>query len=188
MSGPKFWFQNLFKTHHKAENRSIYFNEAAVNGDSHFSGNAISTTKYTWLTVLPKGIYEQFRRFANLYFLFHSCISLTPISPVSPITTIAPLAFVIGVSIFKELLEDVQRGRSDKQTNSQRVTVLADGANGGGNRIVKWKEVRVGDIVRVEANQFFPVRSFPHPPLLYMSLFFFFFFFFFFFPQNLFWF
>ena len=110
MSDPISRFKKLFKPHHKPESRNIYFNEAAVNGDYHFSGNAISTTKYTWLTFLPKGLYEQFRRSANLYFLFHCCISLTPVSPVSPITTILPLAFVTGVGIFKELYEDVQRG------------------------------------------------------------------------------
>ena len=34
--------------------------------------------------------------------------------------------------------------------------MLAHGANGGENHAVNWREVRVGDIVRVEANQSFP--------------------------------
>lgn len=31
--------------------------------------NSITTTKYTWYTWLPKSIWDQFRRIANVYFL-----------------------------------------------------------------------------------------------------------------------
>jgi hypothetical protein len=31
--------------------------------------NSIRTTKYTWYTWLPKSLWEQFRRIANVYFL-----------------------------------------------------------------------------------------------------------------------
>ena len=36
--------------------------------------NAISTTKYSLLTWLPKSIWEQFRRVANVYFLMISIL------------------------------------------------------------------------------------------------------------------
>ncbi len=36
--------------------------------------NSISTTKYTWYSWLPKSIWEQFRRVANVYFLLISIL------------------------------------------------------------------------------------------------------------------
>lgn len=34
-----------------------------------YAPNRIQTTKYTLLTLIPKNLFEQFHRFANLYFL-----------------------------------------------------------------------------------------------------------------------
>ncbi|KAH6556188.1 hypothetical protein KP509_1Z197900 [Ceratopteris richardii] len=115
--------------------------------------NLVSTTKYTWYSFIPKGLYEQFRRVANLYFAFHASITLTPITPVNPVTTILPLAFVIGVAMVKEGLEDLRRGRADKDVNNRFVRVL--GSNGL-FRKQRWKELRVGDIVKVQNDEFFP--------------------------------
>lgn len=39
--------------------------------------NAISTTKYTWYSWLPKSIWEQFRRIANIYFLLISVLMVS---------------------------------------------------------------------------------------------------------------
>ncbi|KAL5070209.1 hypothetical protein RYX36_021096, partial [Vicia faba] len=69
-------------------------------------GNSISTTKYNFFTFLPKGLFEQFRRVDNLYFLTISILSTTPISPVSPITNVLPLSLVLLVSLIKEAFED----------------------------------------------------------------------------------
>ena len=115
--------------------------------------NKISTTKYKWYSFLPMGLYEQFRRVANLYFAFHAAITLTPVSPVNPITTVLPLAFVIGVSMAKEGLEDIRRGRSDKDVNNRLVQTLdSDGVF----RKRRWKQLNSGNIVKVECDEFFP--------------------------------
>mmetsp|Transcript_33107 Transcript_33107/g.30010 ORF Transcript_33107/g.30010 Transcript_33107/m.30010 type:complete len:100 (-) Transcript_33107:495-794(-) len=37
--------------------------------DTQIEHNGISTTKYSWLTFIPKNLYEQFSKAANLYFL-----------------------------------------------------------------------------------------------------------------------
>jgi len=65
-------------------------------------GNSVSTTKYNILTFVPKGLFEQFRRVANLYFLMISILSTTPISPVHPVTNVVPLSIVLLVSLIKE--------------------------------------------------------------------------------------
>ncbi|CBI38511.3 unnamed protein product, partial [Vitis vinifera] len=59
--------------------RTIYCNDRDANFPVRFKGNSISTTKYSVFTFLPKGLFEQFRRVANLYFLMISILSTTPI-------------------------------------------------------------------------------------------------------------
>lgn len=43
-----------------------------------YLGNTIKTTKYTILTFLPKNLFEQFHRFANLYFVFVVLLNWIP--------------------------------------------------------------------------------------------------------------
>lgn len=115
--------------------------------------NYISTTKYNIITFLPKAIFEQFRRVANLYFLLAAILSLTPISPFSAVSMIAPLAFVVGLSMAKEALEDWQRFIQDMKVNLRKVSVHKADGNFG---YKAWHKLRVGDVVKVEKDQFFP--------------------------------
>ncbi|KAJ4769854.1 Phospholipid-transporting ATPase [Rhynchospora pubera] len=115
--------------------------------------NYISTTKYNIITFLPKAIFEQFRRVANLYFLMAAILSLTPVAPFSAVSMIAPLAFVVGLSMAKEALEDWRRFIQDMKVNSRKVSVhRSDGLFG----YKHWEKLRVGDVVKVEKDQFFP--------------------------------
>ncbi|KAG5522348.1 hypothetical protein RHGRI_034508 [Rhododendron griersonianum] len=115
-------------------------------------GNSISTTKYNILTFVPKGLFEQFRRVANLYFLTISILSSTPVSPVSPITNVLPLSMVLFVSLVKEAWEDWKRFQNDKAINNSSVDMLQD------QRWVSvpWKNLQVGDVVKVKQDGFFP--------------------------------
>lgn len=74
-----------------------------------YRSNYVSTTKYNIITFVPKALFEQFRRVANLYFLFAAGLSLTPLTPFTPGSLIAPLVFVVGVSMLKEAIEDWRR-------------------------------------------------------------------------------
>ncbi|GMI86057.1 Aminophospholipid ATPase 4 [Hibiscus trionum] len=118
-----------------------------------YRSNDISTTKYSFITFLPKALYEQFNRVANLYFLGCAIASVTPLSPFSALSMIAPLAFVVGLSMAKEALEDWKRFMQDMEVNSRKVKVhTGEGAFGK----TAWEKVQVGDVVRVEKDQFFP--------------------------------
>ncbi|PKU83339.1 Putative phospholipid-transporting ATPase 4 [Dendrobium catenatum] len=119
----------------------------------HYPSNYISTTKYNIITFLPKAIFEQFRRVANLYFLLAAVLSLTPIAPFSAVSMIAPLAFVVGLSMAKEAVEDWRRFMQDMKVNKRKVSIH----KGDGNFYYKkWHKIFVGDVVKVEKDHFFP--------------------------------
>lgn len=73
----------------------------------------------------------QFRRVANIYFLFHAIVSLTSVSPVAPWTTWPALLMVLGFSLAKEGIEDYRRHKQDKQNNLSTVhrVITADPEN-----------------------------------------------------------
>ena len=76
---------------------------------------------------------EQFRRFANMYFLLVGVImavghySTLYESAISPWTTLGPLAFVVSVSLLAEGSADAKRHRSDKETNIAPCVILRRG-------------------------------------------------------------
>ncbi|KAG6510892.1 hypothetical protein ZIOFF_028937 [Zingiber officinale] len=86
--------------------RTIVCNYREANLLVRFKVNSVLTTKYNILIFVPKGLFEQFRRVINLYFLMISILSTTPISPVSPVTNVVPLPLVLLVSLIKEAFED----------------------------------------------------------------------------------
>jgi len=86
----------------------IHFNDHHKNVQLHqHSTNAIQTGKYTLLTFVPKSLYIQFLRIANVYFLIIAVLSsIGEISSLSPFTSVAPLIIVLGTSMIREALED----------------------------------------------------------------------------------
>lgn len=154
------WFRR--NTHEDDENdefrnvRLIHLNNKLENGKLGYSHNRISTTKYNIATFLPKFFFEQFSKYANLFFLFTSIIQQVPsVTPTSRYTTIGTLCIVLIVSAIKEISEDIKRARSDYELNISKVLVL-DNANGGDYKEKTWSHVRVGDIVKVENGQPIP--------------------------------
>ncbi|KAF6157302.1 hypothetical protein GIB67_004240 [Kingdonia uniflora] len=132
--------------------RTIFCNDPEANLPVKFKGNSISTTKFNILTFLPKGLFEQFRRVANLYFLMISILSTTPISPVHPITNVVPLSLVLFVSLVKEAFEDWKRLQNDRSVNSSPIEVLQNQKW----ESIPWRRLQVGDIVKVKQDGFFP--------------------------------
>ncbi|KAK9142307.1 hypothetical protein Syun_011707 [Stephania yunnanensis] len=133
--------------------RVVHCNQPDLKRAEKYPSNYISTTKYNVVTFLPRAIFEQFRRVANLYFLMAAILSLTPVAPFSALSMIAPLAFVVGLSMVKEALEDWRRFIQDMKVNSRKVSChKGDGVF----HFKPWEKVLVGDVVKVEKDQFFP--------------------------------
>lgn len=133
--------------------RIIHLNNAPANSGNRWVDNHISTAKYNVATFIPKFLYEQFSKYANIFFLFTAILQQIPnLSPTSRYTTIVPLGIVLLVSAIKELVEDFKRRNSDQSLNFARASVL----RGSTFEDTKWINVAVGDIVRVDSEDPFP--------------------------------
>ncbi|KAG5723479.1 putative phospholipid-transporting ATPase [Termitomyces sp. T112] len=130
--------------------RIIALNNTAANGE--FPSNSVSTSKYNLATFIPKFLFEQFSKYANLFFLFTACIQQIPgVSPTNRYTTIVPLAVVLLASAFKEVQEDLKRHQSDAELNARKGKVLTSQSIFTEK---KWKDIKVGDVVRLESDDF----------------------------------
>lgn len=91
--------------------RLVYCNEPASPEATSlkYGSNYVRTTKYTFATFLPRSLFEQFRRVANTFFLLSAVLSFTPLSPTSTISSVLPFLFVVGMTMVKELIEDLRR-------------------------------------------------------------------------------
>ena len=132
----------------------FYINNTTSNISIYnYKNNKIDTTKYTIFTFLPKALFLQFVRLANIYFLVCAILQCIPIiSPLSPATAVVPLVIVLSVSIIREGIEDYSRASLDKQQNNEETTAY---------RAHNWEkitsgELYVGEIVEVLQDNTFP--------------------------------
>jgi magnesium-transporting ATPase (P-type) len=110
-----------------ADYRSVPINNAAT-GAQKFINNVVITSKYTWYNFVFKNLFEQFRRFANMYFLLIGLLQQIPsVTPTNRFATLAPLVLVLTCIAIKELWEDVRRHRQDDAQNNAIATVLRAG-------------------------------------------------------------
>ena len=121
---------------------------------SPFLPNLISTCKYNCLTFLPKNLWEQFHKLANVYFLAASVLQCLPdITTSGGVPSILlPLILVLIVSGIKDLLEDLKRRKADNEENAKLVLCRAQ-------RLwveTAWKDLCVGDVVKVRNGENFP--------------------------------
>nr|CAG8507514.1 1340_t:CDS:10 [Entrophospora candida] len=151
-----------------------------------FASNRISTSKYTLLTFIPKNLFEQFRRVANMYFLFLVALQLIPSvgGGVSPILVASPLFTIITMTAIKDAFEDWKRHTQDKTLNNSKATIISNWVNvnmpyGGSEQFksllvpsssrtnktkvsdikwsdAHWQDVKVGDIIRLNNNDQVP--------------------------------
>uniref|UniRef100_A0A8B9K1T2 Phospholipid-transporting ATPase n=1 Tax=Astyanax mexicanus TaxID=7994 RepID=A0A8B9K1T2_ASTMX len=131
------------------------YNEEAEGLQRKYSGNKIRTTKYTFLSFIPKNLFEQLHRFANVYFIFLAALNFVPIvNAFQPEIAIIPIILVMSVTAVKDLWEDQRRRKSDRQVNN----LLCDAYDRKQRRYVerRWAEVCVGDVVRLCCNEIIP--------------------------------
>ncbi|XP_051021117.1 phospholipid-transporting ATPase VD [Acomys russatus] len=124
-----------------------------------FSGtyvnNRIRTTKYTLLNFVPRNLFEQFHRAANLYFLFLVVLNWVPlVEAFQKEITMMPLVVVLTIIAIKDGLEDYRKYKIDKQINNLITKVYSRKEK----KYIDccWKNVTVGDFIRLSCNEIIP--------------------------------
>ncbi|KAJ7950129.1 Phospholipid-transporting ATPase [Quillaja saponaria] len=139
---------------HEDNPRLIYINDPGRTNDKYeFTGNEIRTSKYTFITFLPKNLFIQFHRVAYLYFLAIAALNqLPPLAVFGRTASLFPLLLVLCVTAIKDGYEDWRRHRSDRNENNREALVLQSGEF----QLKKWKKIQAGEVVKIHANETIP--------------------------------
>ena len=88
--------------------------------------NSIKTNKYSLINFLPLSLFEQFRKAANIYFIFIAILQTLPeVSITNQIPVIiTPLSMVIVISVIKDLYEVLGKYFSDRRENMNPVAII----------------------------------------------------------------
>ncbi|KAJ1512199.1 hypothetical protein HMI54_000208 [Coelomomyces lativittatus] len=95
-----------------------------------FPSNKIVTSKYTLLSFLPKSLFEQFRRLANLFFLLLIILQcFREFMTVDPLIAALPTILIVLATSLKDGFEDLKRHATDKQVNHRRAYTIPNWIN-----------------------------------------------------------
>ncbi|XP_060743448.1 phospholipid-transporting ATPase VB [Tachysurus vachellii] len=120
-----------------------------------YAGNGIKTTKYTIWSFIPMNLKEQFCRFANIYFVGLAVLNFVPaVNAFQPQVAIIPICVILALTAVKDAWEDFRRYQSDRQLNGMPCLVYSRTQRSFVEK--RWKDVRVGDFVRVLSNEIVP--------------------------------
>lgn len=96
------------------------------NPNRHYCGNHIKTSKYTVLSFIPKNIFEQLHRFANIYFVAIAVLNFVPVvNAFQPEVNLIPICIILGVTAIKDAWEDLRRYKSDKVINNRECFIYS---------------------------------------------------------------
>uniref|UniRef100_A0A673L226 ATPase phospholipid transporting 10B n=1 Tax=Sinocyclocheilus rhinocerous TaxID=307959 RepID=A0A673L226_9TELE len=115
-------------------------------------GNAIKTNKYRLWSFIPMSLFEQFHRMANIYFVGLAFLHFVPVvNALQPEVALIPICVILALTAVKDGWEDFRSKFDHNLTTagcfwSSRSKQMCFVER-------RWKDVRVGDFVRVLSNQ-----------------------------------
>uniref|UniRef100_A0A3Q1FSQ4 Phospholipid-transporting ATPase n=1 Tax=Acanthochromis polyacanthus TaxID=80966 RepID=A0A3Q1FSQ4_9TELE len=129
--------------------------DKAKQPNRHFPSNAIKTTKYTLLLFIPMNLFEQFHRLANIYFVGLAILNFIPVvNAFQPEVALIPICVILSLTAMKDAWEDFRRYQSDRKLNNTPCLIYSRKEKQFMER--RWKDVRVGDFVKVVCNEIVP--------------------------------
>ncbi|XDA77514.1 hypothetical protein R6Z07M_007612 [Ovis aries] len=141
--------------HDRASSMGQLFKEEYEKFSGTYVNNRIRTTKYTLLNFVPRNLFEQFHRVANLYFLFLVVLNWVPlVEAFQKEITMLPLVVVLTIIAIKDGLEDYRKYKIDKQINNLVTKVYSRKEKKYVDRC--WKDVTVGDFIHLSCNEVIP--------------------------------
>ena len=157
--------------------RSIYLNPRSDVDTSDQTDikllptNFIRTSKYTYWEFLPKALILELIKISNIYFLIMTILGIMPqYSITGGYTAIIPFAFIILVSLIKQLYESIVCWRSDFRENNKLALVLSP----DGTEVEKaFSKLTVGELVVLDTDDYIPadcvlIASYP-PEVCYIE-------------------
>uniref|UniRef100_A0A3Q4N7M5 P-type ATPase N-terminal domain-containing protein n=1 Tax=Neolamprologus brichardi TaxID=32507 RepID=A0A3Q4N7M5_NEOBR len=119
------------------------------------TSNKIRTTKYSFLSFLPKNVFEQLHRFANVYFIFLAALNFVPVvEAFQPEIALVPIVLVLSLTALKDICEDYRRFKTDRLINGLLCRVYSSTQKCYVDQC--WKNVQVGDFVHLSCNEIIP--------------------------------
>lgn len=123
-----------------AKKRQVFLNmplprsELKKSGDPKgtYPRNKVRTSKYTMVSFLPRFLFEQFRRIANVYFLLLIILQVRQeftAGATVPQIAMLPLVAILTITAIKDGIEDYRRHVLDNQVNNSAVTRLGNWRN-----------------------------------------------------------
>uniref|UniRef100_A0A672RE56 P-type ATPase N-terminal domain-containing protein n=1 Tax=Sinocyclocheilus grahami TaxID=75366 RepID=A0A672RE56_SINGR len=101
---------------------------------------------------IPMSLFEQFHRMANIYFVGLAFLNfVTVVNVLQPEVALIPICVILALTAVKDGCEDFRRYQTDQQLNNTPCFIFSSKQMCFGER--RWKDVRVGDFVRVLSNQ-----------------------------------
>ena len=128
--------------------------------ENAFPRNVVKTSRYNAFTYLPKCLFEQFRRLANVYFVVLGVIALIGTytgayqSSVEPDSLLAPVVIVVMISVIKEGIEDFKRHQADARVNARPARSVSPETGEVGE--VQWQDLMVGSVVLLHCDEEIP--------------------------------
>ncbi|KRX07251.1 P-type ATPase, cytoplasmic domain N [Pseudocohnilembus persalinus] len=115
--------------------------------------NVVRNQKYNLISFIPLVLFNQFKFFFNFFYLAICLSQFVPALKVGFLFTYAsPLVFVLILTMVKEAYDDYKRMKRDQEANSTKYKTFRHGSP----ITLKSSDLKVGDLVVVEANQRIP--------------------------------
>ena len=137
--------------------RKLFLEDQTLNVTNW--SNKEENNKYNIITFIPITLFNQFRQFGNLFYLLLTISQFIPQLAVGFLFTyIAPLAFVVTISMGKELYDDINRRIQDRKTNSIKVKIII--SSGNKNSVQRAEknasDLKIGDAIELKKDSRVP--------------------------------